>query len=182
MSWIAALIPAVAVALLVRLDAKVIGPYWALVELIRFEDPRPKVRRHTIWRRALYPAVVGMALVWLRPESTPFDAGTVAALGAGLLLWPMVFHGAPLGVVRNPLSLVGLYAALVASFFATGYLGGMVGGWFLADVVEAGKLGEFVRERIRDIFVAVVLWVVSATYQDVTAGKIEERMGAEEGD
>lgn len=179
MTWVEALVPAVVIALLVRLDAIVIGPYWAIVELIQYEAPQPRVRKHTIWRRFLYPGLVAAGLVVLRPETVPMDGAIVGSLAALLLLWPIVFHGFPWHLVRRRSWLVVLYIAFVAGFFASGYLGAFVA-VFVADLIEQGSLADFLADQIVPAAVVFTIGVISATVQERTATRIEAETFSDE--
>jgi len=120
-SWPVVVIPAIITALVVRLDAKLIGPYFALSSLIGGTEGiwadcdynNPALRKALI-RRFLYPALLGFALAWFEPSTA--DLAATGALAAGLLIWPLVFQGLPMNVSRRDWELPILYLSFFFAF------------------------------------------------------------------
>lgn len=120
-TWFAVLAPAVTLALVVRIDARFIGPYFSLAALVPgYEGVEATgwYERHTlrfaIVRRFTYPALAAAGLGFLGfPLS---DVVAVAGVGAGLLLWPVVFHGLPRGVSRRDWEVPAMYCLFVVAF------------------------------------------------------------------
>src|SRR4051812_8762006 len=95
--WPLVIIPAAVIAVAVRLDAKLLGPYFALSELVPgFGSDlmvSDKTTRHAMIRRLIYPFLVGAGISVLGVSGLSLAA--VGLLGAALLLWPIIFHGLP---------------------------------------------------------------------------------------
>lgn len=119
---------AVLVALIVRADARVVGPYFAFYELVpglglteaifRGEE-RPL--RLAVLRRFGYGFLLGLVLAYGLDAS--FLDSTLAGGAIGVLLvWPITFHGFP-AWVAPPRTLVMLYLSVVITFAAMGALG-----------------------------------------------------------
>lgn len=105
-SWPWVVLPALLCALVVRLDAKLIGPYFSIGSILGategvfawqwYEDNK---LRNAFFRRMLYPVLLGFCLGWT--SLTQLDLASVGALTALLLLWPLVFHGIEWPVPRG---------------------------------------------------------------------------------
>jgi hypothetical protein len=145
MLWFQFAIPAVVAALLVRVEAMTLGPYWAWVEMLSDmgdDETTKKRRRAALARRVAVPGVTAFALIAVWPNSfTPADTAWVGGAAAGLLLWPLLFHGLPWGVSTPRLVL--LYTALVGAFVASGWFGGEIAGFAHAE----GGVWEFFKEN-----------------------------------
>ena len=146
--WYEALLPAVGIAMLVRAEALLIGPYWAWIELLPSLDEDAnsrKLRRWSIVRRTAVPGVIafGMVNLWRRVY-TESDVVVVAVIAAGLLLWPIVVHGLPLGVMARDWELLIIYGALIASFASSAWIGARTAGWVHR---EYGDFGSFLRQE-----------------------------------
>lgn len=133
MNWWQFLIPTVAAASIVRIEAILLGPYWSWIELVPHlpsgrEDER--TRRKALLRRVALPGVVGLllAIVWPGVYGV-FEGAIIGGSAAGLVLWPMAIYGRPHGL-RGWTSWL-LYGSFVGAFVASGALG--VG---LAGVIE----------------------------------------------
>jgi hypothetical protein len=130
MEWYEVLLPAVAVNLAIRLDSLVIGPYWAFSEVIAgmggtdvdFWYSKQTVR-FSIFRRFFYVAAMGAALDLYYGGVSGRDAALIGAISAGLLLWPIVFHGLPLGVAKNDWQLIPLYVSVIGGFISSALFG-----------------------------------------------------------
>lgn len=160
MSWYEALVPAAMTAILVRLDALFLGPYWSWLQLVPDlgEGTEPEIaikRRRALARRVAIPGVVGLILQSLWPMTyTPRGTAGVGLIAAGLLLWPLIFARS-WNEVRKPIWMVYfLYALLPVLFAASGYLGGLIASW----ISEDGGLMTFLRdEGVAILVTAVVL-------------------------
>lgn len=159
MLWYEFAVPALVVALLVRLDAIAIGPYWSWIEMLsELGDDRGsgRQRRAAFARRIALPGIVGFVLIAFWPGNyTPFDTAWVGAAGAGLLLWPLLFHGPPWGVSTSRLSV--LYSSLAIAFSACGWFGGAMAGFAHAE----GGLWAFVQDNVFSIAFGGVLTLFS---------------------
>lgn len=127
-SWPFVVIPAVVTALVVNLDARFIGPYFSLSSLIMAtEGPEARfmygdpTRRAALIRRFLYPVIMGIALSWF--VSSAVGVGAAGGLAAGLLIWPVIFHGFPVGISRRSWEVPVLYLSFSISFIVLSILG-----------------------------------------------------------
>jgi hypothetical protein len=174
MSWFEMIIPAVIVALLVRLDALLVGPYWAFLDLLSELSERASIRRHTIVRRFLIPVVVGGVFEAIRSSRSSLDAGIIGVVGAGFLIWPMIFTGLPRFVSATDWQVPVLYAAVVGAFFLGGFLGSEAAGFF-RELVTSGQFLAYLRERWAEFLVGLILSVLLLTIQDRTSARLEQR-------
>lgn len=188
MTWYEFLIPSVTMALLVRWFAVLVTPYWAWIELFppNGADESPGVRRQR--RRAMVlrlgtPAAVAFVCSGLWPQR--FDAASMALVGlgaAGLLLWPMMFTGLPLGVLKSDWALLPLYGGLMASLAVSAWTGAHLGAWAHA---REGGLPAFVLENAISLligtFVTVLLGGLSETAASRESGKRNERLDEADG-
>lgn len=155
-TWVAVLLAAV-VAILVRLDARGIGPYFAFYELLpgmgitegvlRGEE-RPL--RLAVIRRFGYGFLLGVALGYL--FRTPFvDAAAAGGLVGVLVTWPVTVQGFPTWAA--PLrTLLLLYIGVVLAFAAASALGQL----FVAFVAEGDLVGWLQREGLRAMWSIVI--------------------------
>jgi len=158
MLWYHALVPAVTCALVVRLDAIFLGPYWSWLQLIpepgsHEEAGLSRQRRRALARRVLIPLITSFLLVAVWPETySRIDAATVSVLAAALLLWPLIF-ARPWQEVRRPRSLVaGLYALLVVTFATSGYIGAVLG----MSIIRLGGIVSYVQDEALSLVISSV--------------------------
>jgi hypothetical protein len=157
--WYVLLAPPVVGALAIRFDAVFIGPYWTFMEVLPgmgsvdadqwYERP---TLRFAIARRYLYGIGVGViAAIWYSDLGID-GAAVVGLVLAGLLLWPIVFHGLPFGILRRDWQLIPLYLSVIASFVAASVVGDLTVSYVRAQ--SAGDaLGWF-----RDHLLETVFW------------------------
>ena len=159
--WPWVVVPALLVALAVRVDARVVGPYFALSSIIAGTEGitarmwyEQSPLRQALVRRFVYPAVAGFLLGWT--DLATMDIISVGFLAAGLLLWPTVFHGLPWFVPRHSWHLPALYATFTLAFSA---LAG-AGLTFYRLLIELS--GGNVRDWFLDQFLATaIFWAVA---------------------
>lgn len=158
MIWYQALIPAAAIAIAVRLEAILLLPYWSWLQLIPAPEEiggptEQKERNQALMRRTSIPLLAGIILVAIWPSTYgPTQVAVVAALGAGLLLWPLVFAAVYFDEVRTPPWVAWLlYALLPIVFAASGALGGVAA----LSIHESGGVLQFIRDE-------VVSWLIPA--------------------
>lgn len=149
-AWPLVVVPAAIIALAVRLDAKLLGPYFALSELIPgFGSDlmvSDRMTRAALIRRLFYPLLVGAATSFVGVSG--LSLASVGFMGAVLLLWPIIFQGLPYGVSRYSKLLPVLYVSFLISYAGLSLLGG-----YIVDVMrqaENGDLGKYVVENFRD--------------------------------
>ncbi len=149
--WPDLVVPAVAVALLVRVDARFVGPYFALSELVAGSEGlaalafyRRKTLRAAIIRRFLYPLLLGFLLP-LALEMPLTDVAWCGALAAGLLLWPVLFHGLPIGVSRRDWEVPALYLSFVGAYASLAATGALL--FELAEYAARGDLRRWAAEQ-----------------------------------
>lgn len=177
-SWLAITIPAVILALLVRLDARFIGPYFALSELVPgFEGLdavwwyRSRVTRHALFRRIVYPALVAFVLALV--DYGIADVLAVAGMGAGLLLWPVVFHGLPRGVSRRDWEVPAIHVLFVLSFIASGALG-----FYVLEVMRIlgdGSASDFVIQNGVTALVWGAIVVIATSFWEPFLGRLRTK-------
>jgi len=169
MSWYAFLLPVVLIALAVRLEATLIGPYWAWVEMIPFDPEedrsRPSARRNAFLRRVAIPGVLAFALVALWPETySLLNSAILGAAGAGLLLWPIIFHGLPW--IYTGRRLVWIYLSLLGAFAASGATGAYIAMFARAD----DGLLHFLQENVIGIiFGGIVTLFLTGTLTSISS-------------
>lgn len=89
------------------------------------------VRRNALFRRIAIPGIIGLVMALLWPNHYgELEVAIIGGGAAGLILWPMTFHGRPYGV-RGFSSLL-LYGSFVGAFIAAGALGAHI-----AAIVES---------------------------------------------
>ncbi|EMY36009.1 hypothetical protein D477_001334 [Arthrobacter crystallopoietes BAB-32] len=161
--WPIVIVPAAVIALAVRVDAKLLGPYFALSELIPgFGNDlmvSDKMTRAAMIRRLAYPFLIGAGISVFGVSGLSLAA--VGFLGAALLLWPIIFHGLPYGISKRSKMVWGLYLSLLISYGGLSLLGGYV----IELMREAGEgnIGKYVSENFRDwIITAVVVTIFTA--------------------
>lgn len=155
MTWYEFAAPVVTVALVVRFEAILIGPYWAWLELLSDlgEDAGSgRVRRGALLRRVGIPGVAGFVLVAVFPlVYSPLDGLAVGTGAASLLLWPILFAGAPGGVSSSRLLI--LYLSFVLTFACAAWFGGSIA----AYAHSRGSVLDFLRENLYGIVLGGVL-------------------------
>jgi hypothetical protein len=155
LAWPALLAPAVVTALLIRADAKIIGPYWSFTELIPGLEgvdadlwyERPALLQAIVRRYAYVALASGIVTA---AEST-WGVAEAALLGvaiAGLLLWPIVFHGLPYGILRRDWQLLPLYGGVVMSFISAAVVGCL--GWGYIEAQADGEPWQWLRGHFAD--------------------------------
>lgn len=151
---------AVLTALLVRADARLVGPYFALSELVPASDSltasnwySSKTLRRALARRLLYPVLLGVVLAVLT-EMPLWEIGSTGLVAAALLLWPLVFHGLPFGVSRRDWELPVLYFAFAASYGALA-----VGGALLVELARYASDGDMKRWLADQFLGGFATWV-----------------------
>lgn len=117
-AWLQVLGPAVVIALAIRIDARRIGPYFALSSVISasegwdatfwYEDSD---RRRALLRRLLYPCIAGFILAWMSYSWA--DVAATGGLAASLLIWPAIIGGLPWFVPRRTWHLPTLYVSYI---------------------------------------------------------------------
>lgn len=170
MAWYLVLIPAALAAVIIRVDSVYVGPYWTFTEVVPgmgtdvdwwYAQPR---LRWAIVRRYSYAALPGAFLSVYDHQLATADVALVGVVLAGLLLWPLLFHGLPIGVAPRDWQLVPLYIGVVASFTAAPVVGSL-----LVDYVQEQSGGDVVGwlkdETFDIIFWPLLLLVGSALFR-----------------
>lgn len=166
-AWLDFVIPAIATALVIRIDSLVIGPYFAVSELISGMGGmelqfwyRDSTIRLALLRRFLYPVLLGFVL-----HALGRDLGSVMSAGAltwGLLIWPAVFHGLPHGVSRRDWQVPAMYLSLLIGYAALARVGA-----YAAEVVKAagdGSYANYVSENVGAAVVHILLGLGSTAF------------------
>lgn len=176
MTWYEFITPAVLLALVVRAEAKLIGPYWSWLELIPFnatEGPgTAKQRRASLLRRLAIPGITTFVLGMTWSDQYSFvDAVIVAVSGAGLLLWPLFFGHLPWRVRGGRLAAI--YLALAVGFGSTGWLGRYIAEFFRTEQ----SIGSFLKENLITSIVFTVLGLFAAGIFDSVSSRASRRDG-----
>lgn len=157
MQWYEYILPTVAIAALVRIEALFMGPYWAWVELLPYlpDESDSRERRVALVRRVAIPGLILFALVavWQGTYSQ-WAALVIGASAGGLLLWPAVVNGLPGGLRSRDSELVGLYSALIVSFASSAWAGAILSEWITG---EYGSVLGFLREELVSFLFALVV-------------------------
>lgn len=166
MIWYYALLPAALIAILVRLEAIFLLPYWSWLQLIPETGTantllKRKQKRRSLARRMAIPLVAALVLVSIWPSVYGVaESAIVATMGAGLLLWPLLiapFHQE----VRSPPWLAWvLYGLLPIGFAASGVVGVLVG----QAIAQRGGWVDFISDQLISFVLStiVVLFVGGA--------------------
>jgi hypothetical protein len=160
--WPTMLFPAMLTAVLVRWDAVRVGPYFALSDLISAMPPsnarafyEDNVLRRALYRRFLYPALMGIAVSWIwdPPLSEVAIAGVLCAV---LLIWPVLFQGLAWYVPQRGWYLPALYGTFVAAYGSLAAGGGLFRQFML--YVADGDLGDWIADQLA---ASVLVWIVA---------------------
>lgn len=173
--WPIVVIPAFVLALAIRIDAKLLGPYFSFSELVsgfgfQFLIFRRSTRAALI-RRLLYPLLVGFVCSILGVSGASL-AG-IGALAAILLIWPVVFHGLPAGVSRRSFAVPLLYVSLLVSYGGLTLFGG-----FIAEVMRQageGDIWAYVREEFRDWAITALVVLIFTTFGRGAQARLDRR-------
>lgn len=189
--WIAVLLPAIGIALIVRIDAILIGPYFALSAVLggsegvdAYQFYESKERRSALLRRFSYPAIAGFALSWT--TLTWIQIVSIGLVSAFLLVWPVIFHGLPWQVPRRTWHLPVLYTSFIFAFPALAGLGAELQSAFTE--VAAGDIRSWLREEIvSTLTTGTMAFLLGAVYQRTFArlrdeSERRESAGSEVGD
>ncbi|MCC6497001.1 MAG: hypothetical protein IT193_12185 [Propionibacteriaceae bacterium] len=155
MDWWQFLIPVIVIALVVRLEALLIGPYWSWLEMFPYmlgQADEAKVRRASLWRRVAVPGITSFVLFTFWPTDYGlWDAPILGAFGGLLTLWSLVYSGPPLGVtaIRGFL----LYASMVGSFSASALLGAHIAQFARSQ----GGVWQYLQDNLFGIIIGAVL-------------------------
>lgn len=176
-NWLVVVAPAFATALMVRIDAVFVGPYFALSSLIAgyegvlsFVDDQ--TRRRALVRRFTYPAIQGMGLFVLGANlGDAMASGTIAAL---LLIWPAVFHGFPAGVVARTWRLAALYASLVASYASLSVAGFLL--IKIAVILPNDQAGPWLLQSLLGLVLTSAVASIALAFFRATARFIKRRV------
>lgn len=176
--WVIVIAPAVITALLVRLDAKVVGPYFALSSLVEATeglDARffygDHSRRLALYRRFLYPIILGFILGIFRISAA--DVASSGGIAAGLLIWPVIFHGLPVGISRRYWEVPVLYASFLAAFPALAVFGKNLN-TFLGQVSK-GHIFRWFEEQLFSLFIIWIIGVFFAALYRYLSNRVAKR-------
>lgn len=142
------------VALLIHLDAKFTGPYFAFSDAVfAFSRVAGSTGDRNVWlalvRRAAYPFFGGLAIRLVSHDLT--NAVVSGLLAMALLVWPAVFNGLPKALSTAQALL--LYAGLLL-------LGGGLAatGWYVADGFGSpGAMLNYLSEHMAGVIFGVVV-------------------------
>ncbi|THJ64769.1 hypothetical protein E8P82_14185 [Arthrobacter echini] len=175
--WPAVVIPSFVLALIIRIDAKLLGPYFSFSELVSgfgfnfliFQ----RSTRAALIRRLLYPILIGFICSILGVYGASLAA--VGALAAVLLIWPVVFHGLPVGVSRRALAVPLLYVSLFVSYGGLTLLGG-----YIAEVMRRAGEGDiwvYVQESFVNWALTALVILFFTTFGRGAQARLDRRRG-----
>lgn len=177
-SWTWVVGPAVATALLVRLDAILIGPYFSFPQLIYGWEGvegrhwyKRSTRRYAAVRRFAYPFILGIILASAGRDLA--DTAASGFLAMGLLLWPAVFHGLPYGVSRRDWQVPAVYASILLA-----YTGLASAGWHTVSLVVSagdGDIGRYIAEQARDTLLVFAATTLLSAFFKGSFSSLQER-------
>lgn len=186
--WPAILVPAMLVALMTRLDAKMVGPYFALSAVIAAGEGlwcagwySDRKRLMALLRRFAYPCIAGFLSAWCGLRLG--DGAAIGAVSATLLIWPAFFGGLPWFVPRSTWHLPALYLTFIA---ACGFAS--LAGFSLQRMVISFAAGDVVGWAAEQVTSTVLFWLATVllvllfkTIFRATGNEAErrERQGAE---
>ena len=153
---------AVAAAVAIKLDAARRDPYFAYSDLVpgtaittALGDGDVATRR-AVAARFAYPVLLGVVVALVvRPE--PIHAVLAGVILATLMLWPIIFHGLPRGVLRSDWLLLPLYLSIIVL-----YAGASLIGQQFVLLVADGNLVDYVRDRALEIVVGAGVIAVAS--------------------
>lgn len=159
--------PGVLLALLIRIDAKLIGPYFALSELVPgfpgFDAPLWTQRgalRLAVARRAIYPFLLGC--IFGLSGLSLHEAGVAGGMAAFLLLWPGFFMPRPWGVRRFEWRLILLHVSMLAAFAGFSALGVVVIGTM--EALGDGDILKYVGENLFNWVLTLVVTIAGTAF------------------
>lgn len=169
---------AILIASIVRIDAFLVGPYFAMSELIPgfpgFDAPlfsKPTSLRWAVARRLLYPFLCGVIFALAGAELE--TVALVVGLGAFLLIWPGLFMNVPLGVSRRDWRYAVLYISVIVTFTGLSILGhltiGLVG--FAAD----GDIWGYLADQAIGGILGIICSIVGSAFLKGTFTSLKER-------
>lgn len=180
MAWYELLIPSALTALLIRLDSFLIGPYWALSELVAgmggvetwLSYERGRVRWAVI-RRFAYPLLLAILATILRPQYGLAQGALYGGVTAALLLWPIVFVGLPVGVLKRDWWLAPLYGGFLLAFVGGGALGAVAVN--TARLLADGNLAEYASEQVFVSLATAGSMLIGAAFFNGAKSRLAER-------
>jgi hypothetical protein len=182
--WPSVVVPAVITALVVRFDAKLMGPYFALSELIGASDSTTSrhfygsaTLRAALWRRLLYALILGFVLAWTT-DLALWEVAAVGILAAGLLLWPVLFHGLPFGISRRDWELPVLYVAFVGSYAALAASGALL--QRLMRYVADGDVKRWLGDQLLGALGAWIIALFLLAIYRAAVGRLTSKAGRRE--
>jgi hypothetical protein len=151
--------PSFCIAIIVLIDARIFGPYFALSSFITGADgmggdwwnENPRLRR-AVARRFIYPIFAGIALGLLGVGSWE-SLGVVGFLAAVLLLWPILFGGVPRFSSRRDWEIPTLYLTFAGAYTLLVPAGGAIA-WWISGSPDTGPFAWLADQIVG----SVVLW------------------------
>ena len=145
---------AVLIAALTRLDARKMGPYFAVSEFVfGFPELQAHYRvqdlKSAMIRRLGYPWFAGLLVLFFGQPM--WVAATVGVMAAFLLVWPALLMGKPVEFAHRPMLV--LYVSLVMTY------GGLAGVGFAMGSTIGGLTGavEFLWENAIAMALGIIL-------------------------
>lgn len=178
--WLQVLAPAIVTVLLVRLDSKIIGPYFALSELIPGTGGMladvfysNHTLRFGVVRRLLYPLILGAFLNVA--FSLPLrEIGSSGFIAAGLHLWPVLFHGLPERVSKRDWELPVLYSSYLLVYVLLAISGALA--WDLVQFASENDLKRWITDQFLGTFGFWIFATFVAGINSVVKRRLREKV------
>lgn len=158
--WAWMILPAMATALLVRGQALITKPYFALSDLFasgpHVQEYTPLPHPTALLSRFVWPLVLGFVLSWA--PMTLWEIALCGLLSGVLVLWPLAFHGFPWGVTRRKWHLIVLYLGFLAAYAAVSALGATV--QTLLMYLSSGDIKKWAADQLASALIAFILSLI----------------------
>ncbi|WP_373199976.1 hypothetical protein [Mycobacterium marinum] len=126
LGWAPVLIPAIALAMLIALDNRYIGPYFPILDVVFNEFGTDYSWRHkeivrSLTRRFIYVTSLGALLNWCGYQFP--DAVAVFFVAGFLMIWPAFFHPLPVYASKADWQVLLVWGLYVLTIAAAGSFG-----------------------------------------------------------
>lgn len=164
-------VPALIVAVLIRVDAKLVGPYFSTGSLIpgfggeaASSLTKSESLRFALIRRIAYPVLMGLVLYFLR--NSPLEALLAGLMGGFLLAWPAwIAPQPPMGMTLRDVRYHAFYVLFILTAGALSLIGHLFGA-ILVDLSDGDLLG-FLAENV---FLVIATFLVASVLGAFTRG------------
>lgn len=158
LSWVCVAVPAVFVAIIIGVDNRYCGPYFAIADVV-LGDPdagmslRDREVRIPLIRRSFYVVAIG-AILALAGYSNIMVASVFFTAGF-LMIWPAFLRPLPRYVNRDDWQVLMLWGSYIAACVALGLAGANAGS--IIRVITGQSPGDFLRNHIMSLILDAVI-------------------------